>query len=74
MKVSYYFRYIYKMSENVKREEPRKRKREKDPNQIRMNTANSQLKWWLVKVPKYLGQKWIESQQSEVGTLQVSPV
>lgn len=52
--------------------EPRKRKRERDPHQQKVNTANSQLKWWLVKVPKYLGQKWIESPQSEVGTLQVT--
>ena len=32
-----------------KSEESRKRKRERDPNQIRVNTSNSQVKWWMVK-------------------------
>merc|ERR1711868_219023 len=54
-----------------KSEESRKRKRERDPNQIRVNTSNSQVKWWMVKVPKYLGEKWLSSPQSEVGKLQI---
>ena len=49
----------------------KKRKRERDPNQLKMNTANSGLNWWLVKVPKYLGEKWLSSPTSEVGKIEI---
>lgn len=52
-------------------EQIRKRKRERDPNQLKVNCANSQVKWWMVKVPKYLGQKWLDSPKAEVGKLQI---
>ncbi|CAG5111910.1 Oidioi.mRNA.OKI2018_I69.chr2.g6181.t1.cds [Oikopleura dioica] len=49
----------------------KKRKRERDPNQLKMNTSNSGLNWWLVKVPKYLGEKWLSSPSSEVGKIEI---
>ncbi|CBY34829.1 unnamed protein product [Oikopleura dioica] len=61
------------MSEAGSSQEPvqKKRKRERDPNQLKMNTANSGLNWWLVKVPKYLGEKWLSSPTSEVGKIEI---
>jgi len=49
-----------------------KRKRPKtalDPNHADVDCTSSQQKIWLVKVPKYLGQKWLNSHQVEVGKL-----
>jgi hypothetical protein len=65
--------FFARMSEAGSSQEPvqKKRKRERDPNQLKMNTANSGLNWWLVKVPKYLGEKWLSSPTSEVGKIEI---
>lgn len=62
-----------KKRENDKREKiGEKRKRPKtaqDPNHADVDCTSSQQNIWLVKVPKYLGQKWLSSHQVEVGKL-----
>lgn len=56
-----------------KQPEAKKRKRQKavDPNHADVDCTNSKDKLWLVKVPKYLGQKWLESPSMEVGKLSI---
>ena len=56
--------------------EPKKRKRQKavDPNHSDVDCTNSEAKLWLVKVPKYLGQKWLDSKTPEVGKLCIKRV
>ena len=53
--------------------EPKKRKRQKavDPNHADVDCTSSEAKLWLVKVPKYLGQKWLDSNTPEVGKLSI---
>jgi len=52
----------------------KKRKRQKvhDPNHADVDCTNSEAKLWLVKVPKYLGQKWLDSNTPEVGKLSIN--
>merc|ERR1712123_84428 len=37
-----------------------------------VDCTNSEAKLWLVKVPKYLGQKWLDSNTPEVGKLSIN--
>jgi len=62
------------MSEVKTKEKGEKRKRPKgaqDPNHCDVDCTNSELKLWLVKVPKYLGQKWLDSPSTDVGKLAI---
>jgi len=67
------------MSEGASKvkEKGEKRKRPKgaqDPNHCDVDCTNSELKLWLVKVPKYLGQKWLDSPSADVGKLGIRRV